>query len=43
VLFAAPRTWQRMAADLSQWDPRRLRVYGGVAVLIGLAFLQIVR
>ncbi|HET9483854.1 MAG TPA: DUF2065 family protein [Xanthomonadales bacterium] len=43
VLFAVPRAWQRMAADLAQWEPRRLRVYGGVAVVVGLVFLQIVR
>ena len=43
VLFAAPNAWQRMAAELAQWEPKRLRLYGGVAVIVGLVFLQIVR
>ena len=43
VLFAMPRGWQRMAAELAQADPRRLRIYGGVAMIVGLVFLQIVR
>ena len=43
ILFAAPRAWQRMAEELSQWDPKRLRAYGGVAVIVGLVFLQLAR
>ena len=42
-LFAAPRAWQRMAAELSQSEPRRLRAYGGVAIIVGLVALQLVR
>jgi uncharacterized protein YjeT (DUF2065 family) len=42
-LFAAPRAWQRMAAELSQAEPRRLRAYGGVAIIVGLVALQLVR
>jgi uncharacterized protein len=43
VLFAMPSAWQRMAAELAQADPKRLRVYGGIAMIVGLVFLQIVR
>jgi uncharacterized protein YjeT (DUF2065 family) len=42
-LFAAPRAWQRMAAELSQLEPRRLRAYGGVAMIVGLVMLQVMR
>ncbi len=42
-LFAAPRAWQRMAIELSQAEPRRLRTYGGVAIIVGLVALQLVR
>lgn len=42
-LFAAPTAWQRMAAELSQLEPRKLRAYGGVAIIVGLIFLQIAR
>ncbi len=42
-LFAAPRAWQRMAADLSQQEPRRLRAYGGIAIIVGLVMLQVMR
>ena len=43
ILFAAPRAWQRMAAELAQWDPKRLRTCGGIAVVVGLVFLQLAR
>jgi uncharacterized protein YjeT (DUF2065 family) len=43
ILFAAPRAWQRMAAELAQWDPKRLRTCGGIAVIVGLVFLQLAR
>jgi hypothetical protein len=43
MLFAAPRLWQRMAADLAQSDPRKLRTFGGIAIIVGLVFLQAVR
>ena len=42
-LFAAPQAWQRMAAQLSQVEPRKLRAWGGVAVIVGLVMLQAVR
>ena len=42
-LFAAPTAWQRMAAELAQLEPRKLRVYGGVAMVVGLIFLQLAR
>ena len=40
LLFAAPRAWQRMALDLAQSDPRRLRAGGGIAIIVGLILLQ---
>jgi uncharacterized protein YjeT (DUF2065 family) len=40
LLFAAPRAWQRMALELSQADPRRLRAGGGIAIIVGLILLQ---
>lgn len=40
LLFAVPQAWQRMALELSQMDPRRLRVGGGIAVIVGLVLLQ---
>ena len=42
-LFAAPAAWQRMAAELSQLEPRKLRTWGGVAMIVGLIFLQLAR
>ncbi len=42
-LFAAPTAWQRMAAELAQMEPRKLRTYGGVAMILGLIFLQLAR
>ena len=42
-LFAAPQAWQRMAVQLSQVEPRKLRSYGGIAVIVGLLMLQAVR
>ena len=42
-LFAAPRAWQRMATELAQQEPRRLRAYGGVAMIVGLVMLQVMR
>jgi uncharacterized protein YjeT (DUF2065 family) len=40
LLFAVPQAWQRMAFELSQMEPRRLRVGGGIAVIVGLVLLQ---
>ena len=42
-LFAAPQAWQRMAVQLSQVEPRKLRAWGGIAVIVGLVMLQAVR
>jgi uncharacterized protein YjeT (DUF2065 family) len=41
VLFAAPEGWQRMVRQLLEVPPRQLRVGGAVAILIGLALLQL--
>jgi uncharacterized protein YjeT (DUF2065 family) len=43
LLFAFPRAWQRMALELSQIDPQRLRAGGGIAIIVGLLLLQLVR
>ncbi len=40
LLFAAPRAWQRLALDLAQTDPNRLRAGGGIAIIIGMLLLQ---
>jgi uncharacterized protein YjeT (DUF2065 family) len=41
-LFAAPHTWQRMAEQMRQLEPRQLRVIGGVMVAIGVLMLRLV-
>ena len=43
MLFAAPRHWQSMVRQALELSPRALRVFGAVAVLAGLAALQLVR
>lgn len=40
-LFAAPAAWQRMARDLVEMPPRRLRIGGAIAAVIGLLLLQL--
>jgi len=40
IVFAAPRAWQRVMTEAAQQDPRRLRAYGGILVVIGLLVLQ---
>ncbi len=40
-LFAAPDAWKRMAEHLQQIEPRRLRLFGGGMVVIGLILLRI--
>jgi uncharacterized protein YjeT (DUF2065 family) len=42
-LFAAPQAWQRMALQLAQVEPRKLRAWGGGAVIVGLLLLQVLR
>ena len=41
-LFAAPQTWQRMAEQMRQLEPRQLRVIGGVMVGVGVLMLKLV-
>ena len=41
-LFAAPQAWQRMAEQMRQLDPRRLRLIGGGMVAVGLLALRFV-
>ncbi len=43
LLFAAPGAWKRMAEQLQQVEERRLRIVGGVLVVIGLVVLRLVR
>ena len=42
VLFAAPRGWQSTMREAAKLSPRTLRVFGAVAIVIGLAVLQLV-
>jgi len=41
-LFAAPQAWQRMAEQMRQLDPRRLRLIGGAMVAVGLLALRFI-
>jgi uncharacterized protein YjeT (DUF2065 family) len=41
LLFAVPKAWQKVMLDAAQQDPRRLRVYGGILVILGLIVLQV--
>jgi len=43
MLFAAPRHWQSMVRQALELSPRTLRGFGAVAVVAGLAVLQLVR
>lgn len=40
-LFAAPEGWQRMVRQMLEVPPRQLRIGGAIAILIGLALLQL--
>jgi uncharacterized protein len=42
VLFAAPRGWQATMRQAANLSPRALRIFGAVAIVIGLAALQLV-
>ncbi|MBV8158225.1 MAG: DUF2065 domain-containing protein [Dyella sp.] len=42
VLFAAPRGWQATMRQAVNLSPRALRIFGAVAMVIGLAALQLV-
>ncbi|AHX13895.1 hypothetical protein CH75_12330 [Dyella jiangningensis] len=41
VLFAAPRSWQATMREAVKLSPRTLRVFGAVAIGIGLVALQL--
>ncbi|MCE5232509.1 MAG: DUF2065 family protein [Xanthomonadaceae bacterium] len=43
ALFAAPRGWQRMAAEARKLQPRTLRLIGAAAIAVGLVALRLVR
>jgi uncharacterized protein len=40
VLFAAPQGWQAMMRQAQQLPPRTLRVFGALAIGVGLSMLQ---
>jgi uncharacterized protein len=40
VLFAAPQGWQAMMREAQKLDPRTLRVFGALAIGIGLITLH---
>ena len=42
VLFAAPRGWQATMREAVNMSPRTLRVFGALAIGIGLVALQLV-
>ncbi|AIF48636.1 DUF2065 domain-containing protein [Dyella japonica] len=42
VLFAVPRGWQATMRQAANMSPRSLRIFGAVAIVIGLAALQLV-
>jgi uncharacterized protein len=42
VLFAMPRGWQATMREAVKLSPRALRLFGAVAIVIGLAALQLV-
>ncbi len=42
-LFAVPYQWKRMAEQLLQLQGQQLRAFGGVALVLGLAGLWLVR
>jgi len=41
-LFAAPRSWKRVAEQLHQLEPHHLRIIGGVIMAVGVLALQLV-
>lgn len=40
VLFAFPASWQRLMAELANGSPQRVRLLGGIAMILGLIGLQ---
>ncbi|HNR92355.1 MAG TPA: DUF2065 family protein [Dokdonella sp.] len=43
LLFAAPGAWKRMAEQLQRIDERRLRLIGGIFIVVGLVALRVIR
>lgn len=43
LLALLPATWQRMMAELSRVDPRRLRLGGIAAMVVGMLCLKLVQ
>lgn len=43
VLFAFPRAWKRMAAQLLEQDDRSLQRWGGAVLIVGLVVFYAVR
>jgi uncharacterized protein YjeT (DUF2065 family) len=43
VLFAAPQRWQTVMREAAKLHPRTLRVFGAIAVGVGLITLRLVR
>jgi uncharacterized protein YjeT (DUF2065 family) len=41
VLFAAPHRWQKVMREASRMEPRTLRVFGAVAIGVGLITLRL--
>lgn len=42
-LFAAPRSWKRVAEQLQGLEPRHLRIIGGVIMGVGVLALQLLK
>jgi len=42
VLFAMPRGWQATMREAVKLSPRALRLFGAVAIIVGLLALQLV-
>ncbi|MDZ4812570.1 MAG: DUF2065 domain-containing protein [Pseudomonadota bacterium] len=43
LLAAIPVSWQRVMLELASVDPKRLRIGGIVAMLVGLVCLKLVK
>lgn len=43
LLLVAPRQWQNMVREALQLPARTLRIFGAVAVTVGLLVLQLAR
>lgn len=42
ILFAAPQGWQAMMREALKMEPRTLRLFGAIAISIGLLTLRLV-